>query len=305
LNLAHRFSEFSSDIQSVLQRARSIADRRLQRGVIVGGCVRDLLLNRSSGDVDLMFEPPVAPLVDELAAACDAAIVSHPRFMTFTLKGKNGWKVDVVTARTESYPVPAQLPAVTPSTLEEDFCRRDFTINAMACLISGAAVGDLLDPLHGRSDLDDKTIRALHSRSFEDDPTRIFRAARFAGRFGFRIETETQKWIDAAIAEKRPLALSPVRRRHEFELILKEADPTPALELLESWNALRFLHPAWFNLPKAKLKLSSAPVLEDRLAEWFGSWGKEQAQRQMNELSFEKSVKSAVLSKLVQSGTGS
>ncbi len=77
MNLSHRFTEFSVDIQSVLSGARSIADRRLQRGVIVGGCVRDLLLNRRTGDVDLMFEPPVGPLVQELADACGGAMVSH------------------------------------------------------------------------------------------------------------------------------------------------------------------------------------------------------------------------------------
>ena len=172
--------------------------------------MRDLLLKHDRGDVDLMFEPPVAPIVEELADACDAtAMVRIRRFFTYTLKGSNGWKVDVVTARTETYPVPGQLPEVTPSTLEEDFCRRDFSINAIACHITGATAGEMLDPLNGRADLDAKLIRALHARSFEDDPTRIFRAARFAGRFGFQIEKETRRWIDAAIDEKRPLVLSP------------------------------------------------------------------------------------------------
>ncbi len=152
---------------------------------------------------------------------------------------------------------------------------------------------------------DAKLIRALHSRSFEDDPTRIFRAARFAGRFGFKLEKETQQWISTAIEERRPLVLSPVRRRHEFELILKEAAPTAALELLQSWGALRFLHPAWFELASSRFKLSSQPVLEDRLAEWFAPWGKERAQEMMTDLSFEKTIKSTVLSKLVQSRTGS
>jgi tRNA nucleotidyltransferase/poly(A) polymerase len=301
VNLSHRFSEFSPDIQSVLNHARAIADRRLLRGVIVGGCVRDLLLGKPAGDVDLMFEPPVGPLVEELAQACDATIVEHPRFFTYTLKG-NGWKVDVVTARTETYPVPAQLPEVTPSTLEEDFCRRDFTINAMACYIAGAAAGELLDPLHGRADLAAKVIRVLHARSFEDDPTRIFRAARFAGRFGFEVEKETRGWIDAAIAEKRPLVLSPVRRRHEFELLLKEADPSDALPLWQSSGALRCSHPSWLDVPPARFKFSSPPVLDDRLTEWFRPWGKEQAGQTMTDLSFEKATKSAVLSKLVQSG---
>ena len=305
MNLSHRFTEFSEDIQRVLTCARSIADRRLQRGVIVGGCVRDLLLNRPTGDVDLMFEPPVAPLVQELADACGGALVAHSRFLTYTFKGSNGWKVDVVTARTERYPVAGQLPEVMPSTLEEDFCRRDFTINAMACYITGSVVGEMLDPLNGRADLDAKLIRALHSRSFEDDPTRIFRAARFAGRFAFQLEKETRQWLASAIDERRPLILSPVRRRHEFELILKEASPTAALELLQSWGALRFLHPAWFELPTVRFKLSSSPVLEDRLAEWFAPWGKDRAQEMMTELSFEKTAKSTVLSKLVQSRTSS
>lgn len=303
MNLSHLFDEFSGDIHSVLTHASAIADRRLQRGVIVGGCVRDFMLRRPVGDVDLMFEPPVAPVVRELADLCQAELISHPRFLTYTLKGLR-WKVDVVTARTETYPVAGQLPEVSPSTLEEDFCRRDFTINAMACSISGDNKGELLDPLNGRADLTAQLIRGLHAKTFVDDPTRIYRAARFAGRFGFRIEEQTKEWINSAVTDKCPLILSPVRRRHEFELILKETNPTPALELLQTWGALRFIHPEWLNLPTAKFRFSSQPVLEDRLAEWLSTWEKDRALQLMTDLSFEKSTKSVVLSKLVQSRTG-
>jgi tRNA nucleotidyltransferase (CCA-adding enzyme) len=301
VNLSDRFAAFSPEIQSVLKQCRAIAERRGQRGVIVGGCVRDLLLNVPAGDVDLMFEAPVQPLVEELAAAGGATFVSHPRFMTHTLKGGAGWKLDVVTARTETYPAPAQLPKVAPAALEADFHRRDFTVNAIACWISGAPVGEVLDPLNGCADLERKLIRALHPQSFEDDPTRIYRAARFAGRFGFSVETQTESWIRTAVRERRPAALSPVRRRHEFEILLKETDPAAALALLKQWGALGLILPDWNDVEEKRFAFSSPPVLEERLAEWFAPWGKERAQQMMTDLSFEKTVKSSVLSKLVQS----
>jgi len=190
---------------------------------------------------------------------------------------------------------------VIPASLEDDFRRRDFTVNAMACWISGPEMGKLLDPLKGQPDLAAKQIRALHAKSFEDDPTRIYRAARFAGRFGFQVEPGTLEWIRAAIREKRPAALSAVRRRHEFELVLKEENPAPALTLLQSWGALELVHSDWKNIPASQFTFTSQPVLEDRLVEWFSPWGREQATRMMNDLSFEKATKLSVLSKLVQS----
>src|SRR5205814_267809 len=96
-----------------------------------------------------------------------------------------GSKLDVVTAREETYRSPAALPDVFPSNISTDLKRRDFSINAMALWVNQDRFGELLDPHEGLMDMKKKIIRVLHPLSFVDDPTRIYRAARFAGRFDF------------------------------------------------------------------------------------------------------------------------
>jgi tRNA nucleotidyltransferase (CCA-adding enzyme) len=153
-----------------------------------------------------------------------AKILIHHRFGTATLSfGK--LKVDVASARKETYSHPGQLPEVSFSSLADDLKRRDFTINAMAVNISGKGKRQLIDPFAGKNDLASGRIRVLHDLSFQDDPTRIFRAVRFEQRYGFRIEPHTLKLLKSALDSGFPGLISPQRKRHEFILIFKEAEP--------------------------------------------------------------------------------
>jgi tRNA nucleotidyltransferase (CCA-adding enzyme) len=268
----------------------------------VGGAMRDFLLKRPVVDADLMVEDPLKPFVIELAEHLKAKTVFHEKFMTSTVILPSGKKFDIVTAREETYATPAKLPDVIATTFERDLKRRDFSINAIACFLNLENEGEILDPFKGREDMQAKQIRALHSQSFVDDPTRIFRAARFAARLNFQIEPTTLGWISDAIKKKIPHLLTPVRRRHEFELILKEENPHLVIDLLMKWKALVFIHPEWEIVPLTKFNLDpSKPDLIDRLIGWFSFWGRDRAQKMMNDLSFEKAVKAQVLSKLVQS----
>lgn len=297
-NLADLLERLPSDVLSFVRAAGRTAREMNTSAALVGGVVRDLLLGRPlPPDADVMVEPPSTPVAEALAREFGARLVRHPRFQTFRLELADGKKYDVVTAREERYAAPAALPDVVASTFEKDLSRRDFTINAMMCRLD-PGFGDLHDPLGGLPDLDARKIRALHAASFSDDPTRIFRAARFAGRLGFEVETDTAAWIRASMAAGTPDRLSPVRRRHELELILGEESPSAALAILRGWGALRYFHPAWNGLEDAALDVDAAGTLPERLARLFGAAGADEAERSMTALSFEKAMKRDVASRL-------
>lgn len=195
---------------------------------LVGGAVRDLLLGRERTDIDLV----VVGDAGALAARLGAEAKEHERFATAKAI-LEGHEVDIATARTESYPRPGALPDVRPAeSIEEDVRRRDFTINAMALPLQGETA--LIDPHGGRRDLEAGVLRALHERSFEDDPTRALRAARYAARFGFEPAPETERLLRAA-----DLATVSVDRR-DSELLRLAGEPSApeAYRLLETWGLI-------------------------------------------------------------------
>ena len=305
MNLANDIRKnFSDEFLRIFSAAGKEAARHKSSAALVGGVVRDVILKKPVKEADIMFDPPAGPIVEALAKAFKAETVSHPIFLTFTLKFPSGTKVDLVRAREEKYPKPAALPLVRPSRLSEDLRRRDFTVNAMACLLDAEKFGEVLDPFNGRADLKAKKIRILHSKSFEDDPTRVFRAARFAGRLDYQLESETAATLRRTIAGGFLEYLSPVRRRHEFEAILKEADPVPALRLLESWGALAAIHRVWKKMAEGFTEALKSEEGEsdnrwiDRLALWLKPLGAEKARAVLNDLAFERNVKRLVLSKI-------
>lgn len=300
MNIADRLSTYiSTGIYGHIQDVSRAAIERHQNVALVGGGVRDVLLKRSVLDADVMLEHPAKAVVDLWLKNKVANVTYHERFMTFSVSFGSGQKIDIVTAREETYSAPAQLPSVKPSTMMKDMRRRDFTVNAIGCWLTSDKRGELIDPYLGTEDLDAKLIRALHEKSFQDDPTRIYRAARFAGRLGFQVEPKTAGWVREAISLKMPALLSPVRRRHEFELILKEQDPAPALDLLRRWDALTFLHPEWPGkldqiLPHISKRPDKMDLLTYRLKIWFQLWGEERAMQMMTDLAFEKETKRTI-----------
>jgi tRNA nucleotidyltransferase (CCA-adding enzyme) len=193
---------------------------------LVGGAVRDLLLGRGRADVDLVVEGDAAAL----AARLGGDPVSHERFATAKVR-LDGHEIDIAAARAESYAHPGALPEVEPAAgIEVDLARRDFTINAMAIPLHGEP--RLIDPRGGLADLEAGRLRVLHRRSFEDDPTRAIRAARYASRFGFEPEAET-----AALLREADLDTVSTDRR-EAELLRLAAEPAAArgFELLAEWG---------------------------------------------------------------------
>jgi tRNA nucleotidyltransferase (CCA-adding enzyme) len=193
---------------------------------LVGGAVRDLLLGRPRADVDLVVEGDAAALAERLGGAS----AEHDRFGTVKVEVE-GHELDIASARTETYPEPGALPVVAPAAgIEVDLGRRDFTINAMAVPLVGEP--RVIDPHGGREDLERRVLRVLHPRSFEDDPTRALRAARYAARFEFELEPET-----AGLLRKADLTtVSADRRRVELERLAAEGSACRGFERLGEWG---------------------------------------------------------------------
>ncbi len=159
---------------------RRLALKNSWRVYLVGGPVRDVLLNTAIKDLDFGVEGDAPALAQQLAKELGGSVVTHPRFMTAALVMPD-LRLDLVTARREVYPRPGDLPRVFPGSVTDDLSRRDFSINALALPLWESAP-QILDPEGGLADLDAGVVRVLHERSFRDDPTRLLRAARYEQR---------------------------------------------------------------------------------------------------------------------------
>jgi tRNA nucleotidyltransferase (CCA-adding enzyme) len=236
--------EFSPPwVQRVLDGARRVADRQRVPVYLVGGMVRDLILERANEDVDLVVEGDGIAFAEELARELDGRHHPHAPFLTAVVTLPHGLKVDVASARTEFYRTPAALPEVATSLIRQDLYRRDFTVNSLAVALQGDRYGDLVDFFGGRKDIQRREIRVLHSLSFIDDPTRALRAVRYARRLDFVIAPDTRHLITTALAEGVFERLSGQRLRRELELLLTEAHPTEALALVARLGLLPAISP--------------------------------------------------------------
>ncbi len=232
---------FPKELLSLLKTAGDLALSYGWNLCLVGGAVRDLFLNRPTRDLDLVLEGNAITLARKLAEVTGGEVRTHPRFGTATFH-KGALRLDLATARRESYPRPGALPIVQPGSIEDDLFRRDFSINAMAVHLDTGHFGELLDPYHGRDDLERGLIRVLHARSFCDDPTRILRALRYEQRLGFRLEPGTEELMRRDLTFMSEVTGE--RLWHELELILSEEFPEKVLSRADELGVLRLLHPA-------------------------------------------------------------
>ncbi|MDX6719076.1 MAG: hypothetical protein QOJ63_1330 [Solirubrobacteraceae bacterium] len=230
-------------MEDLLERVRELAcGRRLLEvaagtgGVhLVGGAVRDLLLGRVPRELDVVVEGDVAAL----AAALGAGATTHERFGTATVR-RDDCRWDLAAARAEDYAHPGALPDVRPAPIEDDLRRRDVTVNAIALDLGS---GELRAVDHALEDLAAGRLRVLHDASFRDDPTRLWRVARYAARLGFEPEPHTAGLAAAAVAGGAAEAVSGARIGNELRLALGEPDPIAALEQAARLGLARWLEP--------------------------------------------------------------
>lgn len=253
------------ELQGLIITARQISARTGMRAYLVGGFVRDMLLGVKNFDLDIVVEGNGISFAEEFARISSASLTAHKRFGTATVIIGHSLKVDIATAREESYLFPATLPVVTPSLMQYDLKRRDFTINAMAVDISPGNFGVFIDLYDGKKDLDRGIVRVLHDNSFIDDPTRMMRAIRFEQRFGFRIEPHTRKLLKQAAAAKMLEKVQPQRTRDELILILKEKNVAKQIKRLEQLVGLSFLASGLRLTKKNRMLLVAA----EKQAAWF------------------------------------
>ena len=244
---------------SLLRELGNLADEDGVSLYLVGGVVRDLLLKRKDWDLDLAVEGDGIGFARLVADLYGAGLAVFERFATSRLVFQDGLKMDIATTRRESYAHPAVLPTVQPASIEEDLSRRDFTINAIAIQLNPRQFGRLLDPYGGQRDLRARTIRVLHAGSFQDDPTRLFRAIRFEQRFDFRLERTTLRLLAQAASTNLIQQLSGPRLQNEILLLFAEHDPVRAIARLGQLQLLRFLHHRLYYTTKVKRVVTAVP----------------------------------------------
>jgi tRNA nucleotidyltransferase (CCA-adding enzyme) len=170
---------------------------------LVGGAVRDLLLEHVPRELDVVVSGDSSSLVAELAArVTDAQTTVHERFGTAVVRWDGDARIDVAERRAESYASPGALPDVRPGTVAEDLARRDFTVNAIAVPLGGPERGRMQAAENALADLAARRLRILHEQSFSDDPTRVLRLARYRGRLHFDVEDETARRARQALASR-------------------------------------------------------------------------------------------------------
>jgi tRNA nucleotidyltransferase (CCA-adding enzyme) len=316
LNLGQRLDSALPFGRLALLKAVAAQARELHQAVyIVGGVVRDLVLERPSQDFDVVVEGDAIALGNALCQRFGGRIVAHGRFGTakWWIAEQRGElagmleaneplnpddlpeSLDLISARVEFYEYPTALPTVERSSIKLDLHRRDFTINTMAIRLDGRHYGDLYDYWGGLIDLRQGLVRVLHSLSFVDDPTRMLRAVRFEQRFGFQIEARTLQLM----ADAHPMVpqVSGERLRHELDLMLSEPDAVAMFNRLAELGLLRAIHPnlEWnpeiaervnaclthtpdpiWDLPEIVGHIPLARVLA--YITWFGGLAPEQAQ---------------------------
>jgi tRNA nucleotidyltransferase (CCA-adding enzyme) len=243
MNATALLETLPDSIKHVLETARTcLSNGQLY---VVGGLVRDVLFENTSAlnDLDLVVENTKASEVaSRLQQKLGGQLECHESFGTCTLELEH-ILIDIVTARREHYDPPGSLPSVSFSNIQDDLARRDFSINALAVRLAPEPL-EFLDPCHGLADLQHKHLRILHPNSFIDDPTRILRGARLAGRLGFSWEAQTRAAIEQALSAPSLNKVSKDRFKQELELTLSEAKVTPALEQLRDCQVLSHI----FNL---------------------------------------------------------
>lgn len=233
--------------------AAEISEKSGVQAYVVGGFVRDILLQRESKDIDIVVLGDGIALAKQIAKSFggEKKVSVFKNFGTAMLH-YDDWQVEFVGARKESYNFDSRKPVVEPGTLQEDQFRRDFTINALAISLQKKDYGELLDPFDGITDLQSKTLRTPLDPevTFSDDPLRMMRAVRFASQLGFSIHPETFFAIEKNL--HRIGIVSMERISEEMNKILLSPKPSVGLSLMDKSGLMEKVFPQFSALKGAE-----------------------------------------------------
>lgn len=227
---------------------------------LVGGPVRDVILGQDINDLDFGIEGDALSFSRVIARELDGEVIDHPQFMTTSVIAPD-IKIDLATSRKETYTGHGMLPQVVPGSVSDDLARRDFSINAMAIPL-WQEHPKLLDPYGGLIDLNARLIRVLHGKSFNEDPTRLFRAIKYESRLGFSIATDSLSMMFSAVENEVMSMVSGARIRRELELIFSEPTALAIISRSQALGLIKAVHKTWMNAPFRFEKLEE---LKDKL----------------------------------------
>ena len=231
----------------IFQLVSELATKQQVQVYIIGGFVRDILLNRTSNDIDLVVIGNGIDFAESVAKKLKVKLSVYKNFGTASLKYQN-LEVEFVGARKESYRLDSRNPIVEDGTLDDDQKRRDFTINALAISLNTESFGQLSDPFNGISDLKKKKIRTPLNpvETFSDDPLRMLRAIRFASQLSFTIDETAVAAIKNSV--NRISIISRERVAEELNKIILSAKPSVGFNYLFDTGLLHVAFPQMANL---------------------------------------------------------
>ncbi len=249
---------FTHREQELLQIVSICAQKLNIDAYVVGGFVRDKILNRNCKDIDIVCVGSGIELAQQVSK--EISKISKPigiayfkNFGTAQIK-LHDIELEFVGARKESYRKDSRKPIVEDGTLEDDQNRRDFTINAMAAYLSAERFGEVLDPFNGLEDLKNGIIRTplAPEITFDDDPLRMLRAVRFATQLNFKIEDKTYQAI-APLAGRLKI-ISQERITDELNKIILAKKPSIGFKLLFNTKLLQQFFPEMVKLQGVSIK---------------------------------------------------
>jgi len=227
----------------VFEIVSKTANKMGVQAYVIGGYVRDILLQRESKDIDIVVLGSGIELAQNVADKIgDTHVNVFKNFGTAMMKHED-WEIEFVGARKESYRSDSRKPIVENGTLEEDQQRRDFTINAMGISLNKENYGELLDPFDGVNDLKNKIIKTPLDPdiTYSDDPLRMMRAIRFATQLDFKIE---ERSLESIIHNKERIRIVSMERiTEELNKIILAPQPSIGFKYLFDTGLLKIIFP--------------------------------------------------------------
>lgn len=221
LNLTkHMKAQLSIETLNALELCSKVAFEREYKIFLVGGVVRDLILNKKIIDVDVTVEGNAIEFCHILTEKNYCKILQvQPDLKTVKAVFANNVEIDFASTRQECYPKPGHLPVVTQigCSLEDDIKRRDFTINSLAVSLNDNNYGDVIDYVDGVNDIKLGILKVLHDNSFFEDPSRIIRCLKFAARFVFQRDEHTKELQKKYVEKQMHLDISWSRVKSELK----------------------------------------------------------------------------------------
>jgi len=241
LNIKNQLNNLPN--KKILSYATAVSDELSIPSYLVGGYVRDLILNRKTTDIDIMVEGNGVLFAKKLAEKLNVDnIVIYEKFQTALIPLKE-IQIEIATARVEEYDLDSRKPRVTSTSVNEDLSRRDFTINSIAASLNKNNYGDIIDPFNGIGDIEKQIIKTPidANETFKEDPLRMLRAIRFSAQLNFNIDTAV---IDAIKTQRDRLEIiSWERITEEIIKSLKTKKPSIAFYLFKETNLLSYIFP--------------------------------------------------------------